>query len=141
MHRGRTGAERDARTVEMVYAAFTGALLAAAGFLAASGPVLAGDAHGAARKGWLTGAVVVATAVFCWRVARTLRRFEQRTRLQDVQDRERAERDGRRGTAEAAEGTAAERPPRVPRQRRASAGERPQPPDQPSQPGRTSPDS
>ncbi|MEE4544945.1 DUF6332 family protein [Streptomyces sp. V4-01] len=134
MHQGRTSAERDARTVEMIYAAFTGALLAAAGFLAVCGPVLAGDAHGAARKGWLTGAVVAATAAFCWRVARTLRRFEHR--LSDT-DADARQPDGPDSGAQ----EAADTEPRVPRQRRPAAGDRERPPDQPSQPGRTSPDS
>jgi hypothetical protein len=137
MRESGTGAERDARTVEMIYAAFTGALLAAAGFLAVAGPVLAGDAHGAARKGWLTGAVVVATAAFCWRVARTLRRFEQRLQDQPEDAREHgpADRDARAGEGDPAAGA------RVPRQRPAPRADRRPPPDQPSQPGRTRPDS
>jgi hypothetical protein len=132
----------------MVYAAFTGALLAAAAFAAVSSPVLADDAHGAARKAWLTGAVIVATAAFCWRVARTLRRFDRRHGADAGPDAgEDADQPpapaGSPGPPDAApDGTATDAPPRVPRQRRAASRDGGRPPDdQPSQPGRTSPDS
>lgn len=78
---GRSDAERDAVTVEMVYAVATGAMLAAVGFLALISPVLVGAAHGEARKGLVTAAVIVAAAAFCGRVAWTLRRFERENRL------------------------------------------------------------
>lgn len=80
MRRDRTQSDRDAATVEMVYAAMTGAGLAALGFLALATPVMLGQAHGDARKGWFTAAVIVAAALFCGRVALTLRRFERRNR-------------------------------------------------------------
>ena len=80
MRRGRTQSERDAATVEMVYAAATGILLAAAGFAAMAAPVLADAAHGTAREGWFTAAVVMAAGLFCGRVALTLRRFERENR-------------------------------------------------------------
>jgi hypothetical protein len=80
MPRARSQAERDSVTVEMVFAALTGAILAVAGFTVTALPVLAGQAHGAAREGWLTAAVVVATAAFCCRVAWVLRRFERLAR-------------------------------------------------------------
>ncbi|WP_157856353.1 DUF6332 family protein [Actinacidiphila yeochonensis] len=81
MRGGRTQSERDATTLELVFAAITGALLAAAGFVAVLSPVLAGAAHGSARKGCVTGAVILAAALFCGRVALTLRRFERQNRL------------------------------------------------------------
>ncbi|WP_405592046.1 DUF6332 family protein [Streptomyces sp. NBC_01190] len=81
MRKARTRDQRDAVTVEMVFAAATGMLLAAAGFAAMISPVLADAAHGTAREGWYTGAVVLATGLFCGRVALTLRRFERQNRL------------------------------------------------------------
>jgi hypothetical protein len=122
MRGGRSRAERDAVTVEIVYAAASGALLAAAGFAATASPVLADAAHGAARKAWLAAAVVVATALFCLRVALTLRRFERLNRLRGSADRPAAH-------------------PRLPRQRRPADEDDGPEPDQPSQPGRTNPDS
>jgi hypothetical protein len=77
MRRSRTQAERDAATVEIMFAALTRAGLAAAALLAVASPVPAGQAHGAAREGRLTGAVTAAAAVFCGRVALALRRFER----------------------------------------------------------------
>ena len=59
MPRARSQAERDSVTVEMVFAALTGAILAVLGFIVTALPVLVGRAHGAAREGWLTAAVVV----------------------------------------------------------------------------------
>ncbi|MYS21512.1 hypothetical protein GA0115240_13226 [Streptomyces sp. DvalAA-14] len=84
MRSARTQDERDATTVEIVYAAATGILLAAAGFAATISPVLADAAHGTARQGWFTAAVVLATGIFCGRVALTLRRFEQGNRSRDL---------------------------------------------------------
>jgi hypothetical protein len=119
----------------MTYAAVTGALMAAAGFVAVISPVLYGVLHGEARKGCFTGAVIVATALFCGRVAFTLRRFEQRNRLRA------AELTPDQGSAAAAP----DGQPRVPRQRSpghdSARGGDAGPPDHPSQPGRTNPDS
>jgi hypothetical protein len=84
MRRVRTQGERDAATVEMVYAAVSGVLFAAAGFAATISPVLADAAHGTARQGWFTAAVVMAAGIFCGRVALTLRRFEQGNRSRDI---------------------------------------------------------
>jgi hypothetical protein len=114
MRSSRTRAERDATTVEMVFAAVSGAVLAAVGFLAVASPVMAGQAHGTAREGWFTAAVIVAAAVFCGRVAVTLRRFERRNRQRE----QLPERDG---------GKVSDAEPALP--------------GQPSQPGRTRPDS
>jgi len=134
MDRGRTQSERDAATVEMTYAAVTGALMAAAGFVAVISPVLYGVLHGEARKGCFTGAVIVAAALFCGRVAFTLRRFEQRNRLRAAEL-----------TSDQKSDATLDAQPRVPRQRspgRDSArSDGAGPPDHPSQPGRTNPDS
>jgi Family of unknown function (DUF6332) len=155
MSRGRTQAERDAVTVEMLYAAVTGALIAAAGFVAVITPVLCGAVHGEARKGCFTAAVIVAAALFCGRIALTLRRFERQNRLrgQELTPDQlirpsqpsgpvQPARADRSATAEAA---APDAPPRVPNQRRADRGgadgDSGGPSDQPSQPGRTNPDS
>ncbi|WP_329129402.1 DUF6332 family protein [Streptomyces sp. NBC_01476] len=116
MHRSRTEHERDAVTVEIVFASATGALLAAAGFAATISPVLADAAHGTAREGWFTAAIVVAAGLFCGRVALTLRRFERQNRLRRV--------DVTVG------------PPAGPADQPAG-----RPGGQPSQPGRTRPDS
>ena len=129
MGTGRTRAERDAVTVEMVYAAVTGALMAVAGFVAVSVPVFSGEVHGHARKGCLTVAVVVAAALFCGRIAITLRRFERQNALRGSEPAPREAVDAGVGA-----------PARVPRQR-GSGADSGGPPDQPSQPGRTSPDS
>ncbi|MFE2432379.1 DUF6332 family protein [Streptomyces sp. NPDC059373] len=77
MRRARTQAERDSVTVEIMYAAVTGALLAAGALAAIASPVLAGQAHGTAGDGWITIGVIVAAAVFCGRVGLVLRRFER----------------------------------------------------------------
>jgi len=135
MRIGRTRSERDAVTVELVYAAVTGALLAAAGFVVVLSPVLGGVLHDEARKGCVTAAVIVSAALFCGRVAITLRRFERQNRLP-----------GQEWEPLSSGDTAPDTPPRVPGQRRAEPGELAGrdgggPPDQPSQPGRTSPDS
>ncbi|MDJ0342904.1 DUF6332 family protein [Streptomyces sp. H10-C2] len=80
MRRARTQAERDAATVEMMYAAVTGVLLAALAFAVVVSPVLAGRAHGAARDSWLTAAAVVAVVAFRGRVIGVLRHHERGTR-------------------------------------------------------------
>jgi len=136
--RRRTQSERDAATVEMVFAAVTGALLAAAGFIAVISPVLAGAVHGAGRKGCFTGAVVLAAALFCGRVAITLRRFERLGRLRGADPH---------GPAAAPPGQTPSDPSITADPVHASGsaassrrGDGPSP-DQPSQPGRTSPDS
>ena len=146
MRSSRTGAERDAATVEMVFAAATGAVLAAIGFLALASPVMAGAAHGTAREGWFTGAVIVAAAIFCGRVSVTLRRFERAERARHADDLAPEPDEESAGGEPAGEQAAAPTGSaelRVPRQRHGSGGpDDGSPPwDQPSQPGRTSPDS
>ncbi|MEW2522580.1 DUF6332 family protein [Actinacidiphila alni] len=128
MRSSRTRAERDATTVEMVFAAVTGAVLAAAAFLAVASPVMADQAHGTAREGWFTAAVIVAAAAFCGRVAVTLRRFERRGRPRG----QLPEPDGDEFLDTAARSAA---------ESGTGPGEGAVFPAQPSQPGRTSPDS
>ena len=152
MGRVRARAERDAVTVEMVFAAVTGALMAAAGFVAVITPVLCGAFHGEARKGCFTVAVIVAAALFCGRVAITLRRFERQNRLREVDltpdQPDQPDQPAGPGPAEPSgrpDAVGSGVRVRVPHQRRAAAGgaegEAGGSPDQPSQPGRTSPDS
>lgn len=133
MGSGRGRPERDSVTVELVYAFVSAALLAAAGFVGVISPVLGGVLHDEARKGCVTVAVIVSAALFCGRVAITLRRFERQNRLSwQEPDRlaadEHATGDRVPALRHAELGGSA---------RRAGGGAR----DQPSQPGRTSPDS
>ncbi|MDF9811885.1 DUF6332 family protein [Streptomyces sp. SPB162] len=82
----RTQAERDAATVEMMYAAAAGTLFAAIVFALVVSPVLAGRVHGDARHSWVTAAVAVAMVTFCGAVAGILQRHESRRRAaRDVQ--------------------------------------------------------
>jgi len=81
MRSGRSRPERDAVTAELVGALVTGALLAAAGFVGVISPVLSGVLHDEARKECVVLAVIVSAALFCGRVAITLRRFERQNRL------------------------------------------------------------
>lgn len=76
----RTQAERDAASVEAMYAVVTAAVLGAAGFLVVTTPVMAGAAHGSARDGWVSAAVIVAAGLFFGRIVLTLHRFERRAR-------------------------------------------------------------
>ncbi|MCM2418060.1 MULTISPECIES: DUF6332 family protein [unclassified Streptomyces] len=79
MRRTRTQAERDATTVEMMYAAAAGTVFAAIAFALVVSPVLAGRVHGDARHSWVTAAVAVAVVTFCGTVAGVLQRHENRT--------------------------------------------------------------
>ena len=135
MRRGRTASERDAATVETVYATVTGALLAAAGFTAVISPVLAGAVHGPAAKGCFTGAVIVAAALFCGRVALTLRRFERRNRSREQLGRAQ-DRSPDVPSDQVPDGSSPRHPASGPPDRPSDSSS-----DQPSQPGRTSPDS
>lgn len=78
--RTRTQAARDAATVEIAYAVLTGALFAAAAFLAVAAPALLGAAHGAARGHWLAAAAGVGAGVFCLWAGRVLLRFDRGAR-------------------------------------------------------------
>lgn len=84
----RTQAERDAATVEMMYAAASGTLFAAFAFALVVSPVLMGRVHGDARHSWVTAAVAVAVVTFCGAVAGILQRHESRARAaQDAEGR------------------------------------------------------
>ncbi|KUJ68163.1 hypothetical protein ACZ90_21575 [Streptomyces albus subsp. albus] len=71
----RDQAARDAVTVEIVFAVFTGALLAAVLFLVVSSPAIFGDLGGAREATWFKAGGLAATAGFGYRVVRVLRRF------------------------------------------------------------------
>lgn len=76
MRGSRSQAQRDAATVEIVYAAVTAALLAGAVFLAVAAPALFFDAvPGDARAGLVTGAQAAAATAFVIRVGLVLRRW------------------------------------------------------------------
>jgi len=159
MRRGRTRAERDAVTVEIACAVLVGAVLAVGAFLAVAAPVMLGAAHGQARKECFAGATVLAAAVFCSWVARTLRRFDRQNRLpwlNGAGDGGKAREAGAGAQGPQAQGGAQDpqaqgggprTPPvahRVPPQRGKpgrEGGDGGPPRGQPSQPGRTSPDS
>ncbi|MER7787262.1 DUF6332 family protein [Streptomyces sp. NPDC097640] len=68
----RTQAERDAATVEIMFAVVSGALLAALLFFVCASPALFSDLGGAAEKAWLTTAATAATAGFAARVLQVL---------------------------------------------------------------------
>ncbi|WP_407563489.1 DUF6332 family protein [Streptomyces sp. 184] len=72
----RTQSQRDAATVEIVYAAVTAALLAGAVFLAVAAPALFFDAvHGDTRAGLLLTAKAAGATAFVMRVGLVLRRW------------------------------------------------------------------
>ncbi|MFW6693240.1 DUF6332 family protein [Streptomyces sp. MAR4 CNX-425] len=72
----RTQRQRDAATVEIVYAAVTAALLGGAVFLAVAAPALFfGAVHGDARAGLVTAAQAAGATVFVIRVGLVLRRW------------------------------------------------------------------
>ena len=60
----RTQPERDAATVEIMFAVVTGALLAALLFFAFASPALFGDLDRAVENTWVTAAGAVAGAGF-----------------------------------------------------------------------------
>ncbi|RNF83464.1 DUF6332 family protein [Streptomyces botrytidirepellens] len=68
----RSQAERDALTVEIVFALVTGALLAAVLFVAVASPALFGELGRAGEAAWRTAAATAATAGFAYRVMRVL---------------------------------------------------------------------
>ncbi|ADI12402.1 hypothetical protein SBI_09284 [Streptomyces bingchenggensis BCW-1] len=67
----RTQADRDAVTVEIMFAVVTGALLAALLFFVCASPALFGDLGRAAEKTWLKGAAITATVGFAARSSRS----------------------------------------------------------------------
>ncbi|MFJ3640498.1 DUF6332 family protein [Streptomyces sp. NPDC090108] len=73
--------EKDAMTVEIVFALVTAVALAAAVFALALALVLAFGVSGSARHGVLEGGVVVGSAAGVWRLVRVLRRFDVQRRM------------------------------------------------------------
>ncbi|NED13951.1 DUF6332 family protein [Streptomyces sp. SID9124] len=72
--------EKDAMTVEIVFALVTACLLAAAVFAVAAALVLALDVSGPARHTTLTCGAVLGAAAGVWRVVRVLLRFDAQRR-------------------------------------------------------------
>ncbi|NEC65161.1 DUF6332 family protein [Streptomyces sp. SID9727] len=72
--------EKDAMTVEIVFALVTAAALGAAVFGAALALSLAFDVTGPARERTLTAGALLGAAAGIWRVVRVLRRFDARRR-------------------------------------------------------------
>ncbi|MFF1360047.1 DUF6332 family protein [Streptomyces sp. NPDC058297] len=73
--------EKDAMTVEIVFALVTAALLAAAVLGTALAFVLVFGIPGEARGGVLAGGALVGAAFGVWRMVRVLRRFDAQRRL------------------------------------------------------------
>ncbi|WP_432093138.1 DUF6332 family protein [Streptomyces sp. bgisy100] len=69
----RTPLDRDALTVELVFAFVTGAGVAAVVFLAVASPALLGELSRAEERQVLTAGAVAGAAGFLWRVVRVLR--------------------------------------------------------------------
>lgn len=78
MARGQ--AERDAMTVEIGYALFSGILLACVTGLVVASPVLLLDLDGSAVKAVGAVALVLAAGVLLWRLVSVLWRFDARRR-------------------------------------------------------------
>ncbi|MFB7368698.1 DUF6332 family protein [Streptomyces sp. NPDC056222] len=72
--------EKDAMTVEIVFALVTAVALAAAVFAIALAPALALGISGPAGKGTLTGGALLGAAAGVWRLVRVLRRFDAQRR-------------------------------------------------------------
>ncbi|MEV8445208.1 DUF6332 family protein [Streptomyces parvus] len=68
--------EKDAMTVEIVFALVTAAVLAGAVFAVTSARPLAFDLSGSASKGVLTGGALAGAAAGVWRLVRVLYRFD-----------------------------------------------------------------
>ncbi|QLH20331.1 DUF6332 family protein [Streptomyces sp. Rer75] len=71
----RSQSERDALTVEIMFALVTGALLAAVLFVAVASPALFGELGRAREAAWRTAAATAAIAGFAYRVIRVLGRL------------------------------------------------------------------
>ncbi|MFE4964453.1 DUF6332 family protein [Streptomyces sp. NPDC056660] len=72
--------EKDAMTVEIVFALVTAVALAAAVFAVALALALAFGISGSAEKGVLVGGALLGAAAGVWRVVRVLRRFDVQRR-------------------------------------------------------------
>ncbi|MET7763900.1 DUF6332 family protein [Streptomyces sp. NPDC005336] len=68
----RSQADRDALTVEIVFAVVTAGLLAAVLFFAIASPALFGDPGRTQEAAWLTAATAAATAGFALRIVHVL---------------------------------------------------------------------
>lgn len=73
--------EKDAMTVEIMFALVTGAVLAAAVFAVPLTVTLAFDLSGAVRKGVLLAGAVLGATAGAWRSVRVLVRFDARRRM------------------------------------------------------------
>lgn len=74
----REQADRDATTVEIVFALVTGVVLAGLAMPALAVPVLLDRAHGQARSAWLTAGFITAGGIFVLRVGSVLRGYGKR---------------------------------------------------------------
>ncbi|MER5616854.1 DUF6332 family protein [Streptomyces sp. NPDC002215] len=72
--------EKDAMTVEIVFALVTAVVLAAAVFAVALAVALAFGVSGPAGKGVLVGGALLGAAAGVWRLVRVLRRFDAQRR-------------------------------------------------------------
>ncbi|WP_445527846.1 DUF6332 family protein [Streptomyces cyslabdanicus] len=73
--------EKDAMTVEIVFALVTAVALAAAVFAVALTLALAFDISGSEKKGVLVGGALLGAAAGMWRLVRVLRRFDKQRRM------------------------------------------------------------
>ncbi|WP_331737431.1 DUF6332 family protein (plasmid) [Streptomyces sp. NBC_00984] len=72
--------EKDAMTVEIVFALVTAVVLAAAVFAVALALALAFGVSGPAGKGTLVGGALLGATAGVWRLVRVLRRFDAQRR-------------------------------------------------------------
>lgn len=73
--------EKDAMTVEIVFALVTAVALAAAIFAVALALSLAFGISGAAKEGVLVGGALLGATAGMWRLVRVLRRFDEQRRM------------------------------------------------------------
>ncbi|WP_369206482.1 DUF6332 family protein [Streptomyces sp. PU-14G] len=73
--------EKDAMTVEIVFALVTAAVLAGVIFAVTWTLVLLLDLSGAAERGVLAGGTLLATVAGVWRLVRVLLRFDKQRRM------------------------------------------------------------
>ncbi|MGY5075179.1 DUF6332 family protein [Streptomyces griseus] len=73
--------EKDAMTVEIVFALVTAAVLAGVIFAAAWALVLLLDLFGAAGRGMLVGGALLGAVAGVWRLVRVLLRFDEQRRM------------------------------------------------------------
>ncbi|MEL5958151.1 DUF6332 family protein [Streptomyces sp. CLV115] len=73
--------EKDAMTVEIVFALVTAIALAVAVFAVTLIPALAFGMSGSAKKGVLVGGALLAATAGMWRLVRALRRFDEQRRM------------------------------------------------------------